>query len=65
FNTYWSPVRCSGVIFTPVTLSNGYTLTPDTLLNDLVLQTMATIRENRTVDMQALADIFIILNTKC
>jgi hypothetical protein len=65
FNTYWSPLRCSGVIFNPITLSNGYTLTPDTLLNDLVLQTMATIRENRTADMQALADIFIILNTKC
>jgi hypothetical protein len=65
FNTYWSPLRCSGVIFTPVTLSNGYYMSPDTLLNDLVLQAQAAIRENRTADMQILADILIILNQKC
>ncbi len=65
FNTYWSPLRCTGLNFAPVTLSNGYIITPDTLLNDLVLQTQATIRENRIVDMQALADILAVLNTKC
>ncbi len=65
FNTYWSPLRCTGLNFAPVTLSNGYIITPDTLLNDLVLQTQATIRENRIVDMQALADLLAVLNTKC
>lgn len=65
FNTYWSPLRCSGLNFAPVTLTNGYVFTPDTLLNDLVLQVQAAIRENRSADYQALANLLDLLNGRC
>jgi hypothetical protein len=65
FNTYWSPLRCSGLNFAPVTLTNGYVFTPDTLLNDLVLQVQAAIRENRSADFQALANLLAQLNGRC
>jgi hypothetical protein len=65
FNSFWSPLRCSGLNFPPVTLSNGYVFTPDTLLNDLVLQSQAAIRENRSADFQALANILALLNGRC
>jgi len=65
FNAFWSPLRCSGLVFPPVTLSNGYVFTPDTLLNDLVLQSQAAIRDNRGADFQALANILALLNGRC
>jgi hypothetical protein len=39
--------------------------TPDTLLNDLVLQVQAAIRENRSADYQALANLLAQLNGRC
>ena len=65
FNTYWSPLRCSGVNFAPFTLTNGYPFTPETLLNDLMLQVQGAIRENRTADFQALANLVALLNGRC
>lgn len=65
FNSYWSPLRCSGLNFAPVTLTNGYVFTPDTLLNDLMLQAQAAIRENRSADFQALANLLAQLNGRC
>ncbi len=65
FNTFWSPLRCSGVQFTPVTLSNGVTLSPDSLLDTLVNQTVLAIKQNRTADMAPLAAIMKLLNSRC
>lgn len=65
FNAYWSPLRCSGLNFAPITLTNGYVFTPDTLLNDLMLQVQAAIRENRSADFQALANLLAQLNGRC
>lgn len=65
FNTFWSPLRCSGITFAPVTLSNGITLTPDSLIDTLFMQTQQAIRENRTADMGKLSTIIKLLNTRC
>lgn len=65
FNTFWSVLSCSGIAFAPVTLSNGVTLSPSSLLDTLVTQTNLAIRENRLNDMGALADIWKLLNGRC
>jgi hypothetical protein len=65
FNTFWSPIRCSGITFTPVTLSNGVSLSRDSLLDTLFMQAQLAIRENRTQDMVALANIIALLNGRC
>lgn len=65
FNTFWSPLRCSGVQFQPVTLSNGVTLSPDSLLDTLYMQAQLAIRQNRTADMIPIAQILALLNARC
>ncbi|HEX9000203.1 MAG TPA: SdrD B-like domain-containing protein [Blastocatellia bacterium] len=65
FNTFWSPLSCSGIAFAPVTLSNGVTLAPNSLLDTLVMQTTLAIKENRLNDMGTLADIWKLLNGRC
>ncbi len=65
FNTFWSPLVCSGIAFAPTTLSNGVTLAPDSLLDTLVTQTTLAIKQNRPADMEKLADIWWLLNGKC
>jgi hypothetical protein len=65
FNTYWSPLRCSGVFFAPVTLSNGVVLDPDSLLDTLYMQTQQAIRQNRFADFASLAQILTLLNRRC
>lgn len=65
FNTFWSALSCSGIAFAPVTLSNGVTLAPSSLLDTLVTQTTLAIKENRFNDMGALADIWKMLNGRC
>lgn len=65
FNVYWSPLRCSGVRFDPITLSNGVTFTPDSLLDTLMNQTVLAIRESRSQDYDDLAIIWAMLNGKC
>ncbi|MFN0109055.1 MAG: hypothetical protein ACKVZH_09420 [Blastocatellia bacterium] len=65
FNVFWSPLRCSGLNFTPVTLSNGVTLSRDSLLDTLFMQSTLAIKDNRTQDMAALAQILAMLNGRC
>ena len=65
FNTYWSPLRCSGVSFGEITLSNGFKFTPNSLLNDLVEQTVLAVKNNQSADYAALASIWALLNGRC
>lgn len=65
FNVFWSALSCSGVSFTPVTLSNGVTLAPSSLLDTLNTQTVLAIKENRHADMFLLADIWTQVNGRC
>ena len=65
FNTFWSALSCSRISFAPVTLSNGVTLSSNSLLDTLVNQTNLAIRENRLNDMGLLADIWALLNGTC
>jgi hypothetical protein len=65
FNVFWSPLRCSGLAFAPVTLTNGVTLSPDSLMDTLITQTQLAIRENRPADMSAIAQILALLNGRC
>lgn len=65
FNTFWSALSCSNVSFPPVTLSNGVTLSPASLLDTLNTQTVLAIKENRHADMFLLADIWALLNGQC
>ena len=53
------------LIFTPVTLSNGVTLSRDSLMDTLFNQSILAIKENRTQDMSALAQILALLNGRC
>ncbi|MGE0885993.1 MAG: SdrD B-like domain-containing protein [Blastocatellales bacterium] len=62
YNVFWSMLSCYQIDFTPVMLSNGVTLSPASMLNDLFEQAQMAIRENRTADMNALASIFDLLN---
>ena len=65
FNTFWSPIKCSGVNFAPLTLSNGIVLSPDSLFDTIHNQSVRAIRENNTGDMEKLASILQLLNGKC
>ena len=65
FNTFWSALSCSRISFSPVTLSNGVTLSPSSLLDTLNTQTVLAIKENRHPDMFLLADIWALLNGQC
>lgn len=62
YNAFWSMLSCYKIDFAPVTLSNGATLAPSSMLNDLFEQAQFAIRENRTADMNAIATIFDRLN---
>jgi len=48
FNVYWSPLHCSGISFAPITLSNGVTFTPDSLLDTLMNQTVQAVHGTST-----------------
>lgn len=45
-----------------IRLSNGFMITSGLSLNELFAQTLLAIRENRTADMLALANLFAVLN---
>ena len=62
YNAFWSMLSCYRINFAAVTLSNGATLDPNSMLNDLFQQTQLAIQQNRTADMNALAAIFDLLN---
>jgi len=64
-NVLWTNLLCYGGFFSnfpPVTLSNGVTITPSSMLKDLFMQAQAAIRDNRTADMVLLAGLFAKLN---
>lgn len=65
FDTFWSPLSCSGITFTSVTLSNNVTLTPASLLDTLFTQSVLAVKENRFDDMGKLASIWTLLNGRC
>lgn len=60
-----SPLTCYALNFPPVTLSNGYTLTPNSTLGSLFEQARLAILENRTADMTALANLLKLLSSNC
>lgn len=62
YNVFWSMLSCYQINFAPVMLSNGVTLSPASMLNDLFEQAQMAIRQNRTSDMAAIAAIFDLLN---
>jgi hypothetical protein len=61
-NLLWGTIRCATINFTSVTLSNGVTISPDSMLKELFMQAESAIQDNRTVDMPTLANIFARLN---
>lgn len=62
YNVFWSMLSCYNITFAPVTLSNGFVLSPASMLNDLFEQAQLAIRQNRTADMDKLALVFDLLN---
>ena len=66
-NALWSNLNCYSTLtnFRPVQLSNGVTLTPNSMLKDLFEQARKAITENRTADMAAIADLLKLLNSTC
>lgn len=65
FNVFWSPLRCSQVSFSSVTISNSTVFTPESLLDTLMSQTVQAIRENRQQDYDELANLWSLLNGRC
>ena len=65
FNVFWSPLHCSQVSFSAITMSNGMTFTPDTLLDTLMNETVLCIRQNRQQDYDELANMWSLLNGQC
>ena len=60
YNAMWSTLGCPGRFgdFAPFRLSNGVTLSPNSMLKDLFTQTESAIRQNRASDYLALAGFF-------
>jgi hypothetical protein len=61
-NALWGTLRCSGLEFAPITLGNGATLSPDSMLKELFMNAQFAIQENRTADMLVLAALFAEIN---
>ena len=59
-NALWANLGCPGLLgnFRPIPLSNGFTLTPNSMLKDLFTQSAFAIRENRILDVFALDALF-------
>jgi hypothetical protein len=57
-----SALRCFGVNFTPVQLSNGFTISRSTTLGEMMAQSRSAITSNRTGDMVSIAAILALLN---
>jgi hypothetical protein len=62
FHAMEGKLSCYGLAFDPITLSNGFEITPDTKLKDLYQQTRFCIYDNKVEDMPALTKIFDLLN---
>lgn len=57
-----SMLRCYGIKFAPVTLSNGVTITRSSTVNEVLSQTRLAITGNSTSDMDVLRQILSLLN---
>ncbi len=57
-----SSLRCYGLDFAPVQLSNGFTISRNTTIGDLLGQSRSAILNNRTGDMSKLAMVLALLN---
>jgi hypothetical protein len=64
-NVLWGRLGCYPKLtnFAPVTLSNGVTLTPNSMVKDLFEQARKAIQQNRTADFIPLAQLFELLNS--
>jgi|GEM_PF-2761662 len=64
FNALWANLGCHGLFgnFSPVTLSNGFTITPNSVLKDIFMQAKLAILENRAKDMIVVAAFLISLH---
>jgi len=63
-NVLWGTISCYGgalKTFTPITLSDGTVIGPNTMLKVLFMAAETAIRQNRTQDMVAIANIFKLL----
>ncbi len=57
-----STLRCYGVNFTPMQLSNGFTLSRDMTFGQLLAQAQSAIFEDKIADMPKLATVMALLN---
>jgi hypothetical protein len=62
YNVMWANLSCYGIKFNPVTLSNGVTLTVDSMVKELWMQTAFAAHGNNQTDFTRLAGIFDLLN---
>lgn len=62
YNTQWTNLSCYGFSFAPVTLSNGVTLSPNSMIKDLYMQAFLAAQQNRQLDFAALANLFALFN---
>jgi hypothetical protein len=62
YNAQWTNLSCYGFSFAPVTLSNGFVLSPNSMVKDLFMQAYLAAVQNRFVDFQALANILALFN---
>ncbi len=64
FDALWGSLSCyvlpAGAL--PVTLSNGVTLSTDSMLKDLFMQAQSALKENRLDDMDKLGKLFLAFN---
>jgi hypothetical protein len=57
-----SSLRCYGLNFAPVQLSNGVTISRNTTIGDVLTQARSAITNNNTDDMSAVAMVLALLN---
>jgi hypothetical protein len=57
-----SSLRCFNLSFAPMELSNGFTLSRNTTIGDLLAQVRSSITDNRTNDMTRIAMVLALLN---
>jgi hypothetical protein len=62
YNAQWTNLSCYGFNFAPVTLSNGFVLSPNSMVKDLFQQAYLAAVQNRFVDFQALANLLALFN---
>jgi hypothetical protein len=62
FHAMEGKLSCYGLNFNPITLSDGFEISPNTKLKDLYQQTRFCIFENKVEDMPTLTRIFDLLN---